>query len=59
MNRIILKLAIFIGFLILLNGCSAKILVPYEECAECQTGKGMGYCGSVSDVYEITKKENR
>ena len=40
-----------------INGCTSKVLLPYEECPECNVGKGEGYCGSVSDVYEFTKKE--
>ena len=42
---------------IFINGCTSKVLLPYEECPECDVGKGEGYFGSVADVYEYTKKE--
>ncbi len=53
-NKYILVLCLGVFFF---SGCS-KILIPYEENALCNVGKGVGYCGSVSDVYdEITQKE--
>jgi len=51
-----MKKLFIIGLTIMLfGGCSAKVLLPYEECPECVKGKGEGYCGSVSDVYKVTK----
>ncbi len=39
-------------FVIFFNGCSNKLLMPYEEETLCNAGRGTGYCGSVSDVKE-------
>lgn len=51
----IFKVAIFFIVLIGFSGCSTKILLPYEECPECVKGTGEGYCGSLTDVYNVTK----
>lgn len=59
MIKFIINIFLAILLMNILAGCSSKILLPYEECPECQTGKGLGYCGSVSDVYEITKAQTK
>lgn len=41
------------------TGCNNKIFMPYEEEPLCNTGKETGYCGSVSDVYDIKIKEQK
>ncbi len=41
---------------IIFSGC-ANILLPYKEAPSCSQGKNNGYCGSVSDVYKVTKKK--
>lgn len=38
------------------SGCG-NVLMPYKEKSSCTQGKYNGYCGSVSDVYNITKKK--
>ena len=38
------------------TGCS-NVLLPYKEAPSCSQGKQNGYCGSVSDVYKVTKKK--
>ena len=52
-------LTIGLSSIFILSGCSSKVFMPYEEEPLCNTGKGSGYCGSVSDVYEITIKEQQ
>lgn len=37
----------------LFGGCS-KVLLPYEEEANCQKGVDEGVCASMSEVYEYT-----
>ena len=44
-------------FILFFTGCSTKIFMSYEEQALCNLGQGAGYCGSVSEVYEVTIKE--
>lgn len=52
-----MKRVVFISIvLIIFSGCSSKILLPYEENALCNCGQGVGYCGSVSDVFAETTK---
>ena len=38
------------------SACSTKVFLPYEEEALCNCGQGVGYCGSVSDVYNEVRK---
>jgi len=51
-NSIFLMMIIIVIF----NGCS-NVLLPYKEKSSCSQGKYNGYCGSVSDVYKVTKKK--
>lgn len=51
----IIVLVVF-SILLLMTGCSSKVLTPYEDKALCDCGQGKGYCGSVSNVYETTKE---
>ena len=44
-------------FIILIS--NIFFFTPYEEEPLCKSGKGTGYCGSVSDVYEIKIKEQK
>lgn len=41
---------------IFFSACSTKVFLPYEEEALCNCGQGVGYCGSVSDVYNEVRK---
>lgn len=50
---------ILISNIFFFTGCSNKIFMPYEEEPLCNSGKGTGYCGSVSNVYEIKIKEQK
>jgi hypothetical protein len=52
-----ISLITFLSILIF-TGCNTKIFMPYEEEPLCQAGKETGYCGSVSDVYEVKIKED-
>lgn len=55
-----IKISISTVFILyLFTGCSGKVFMPYEEDPLCNSGKGSGYCGSVSDVYEITILEQQ
>jgi len=46
-----------IATIFLFTGCGSKIFMPYEEEPLCNAGKETGYCGSVSDVYELKIQE--
>ncbi|WP_418180604.1 hypothetical protein ACNSOL_00260 [Aliarcobacter lanthieri] len=52
-------LFVLISSVFILTGCGSKIFMPYEEEPLCNAGKGSGYCGSVSDVYEAKIKEQK
>lgn len=45
-----------ISIAICFSACSGKVFLPYEEEALCNCGQGVGYCGSVSDVYSEVRK---
>lgn len=45
--------------LLLLSGCSTKVLLPYEENSLCQRGANEGLCGSVSDIYKETIRSGK
>lgn len=55
MKKNTLYLVISMVITIFLSGCGSKILIPYDENALCNAGKGGGYCGSVSEVYKVTR----
>jgi len=43
---------------VITSSCSfTKFLLPYEEQPLCAKGVGKGYCGSVSDVYQESLRE--
>ncbi len=48
-------LILFAGFLFLLTSCS-RILLPYHEEPLCRKGPGVGFCGSLSEIYEDMEK---
>lgn len=52
------KFLFSVVFMLVLTGCSSKLLLPYEEDQLCQRGAGEGLCGSVSQVYKHTAKVN-
>lgn len=52
-----MKSLLVIGIVaIFFNGCT-NILLPYKDSPSCSQGKYNGYCGSVSDVYKVTKNK--
>jgi len=52
------KILLLIMLAVFSSGCSfTKILLPYEEQPLCAKGVGKGYCGSLSDVYQQSIKE--
>jgi len=50
---------LFILLLSLVFSCGTKIVLPYEEHQLCRKGADSGLCGSVSDVYDYTIKNNK
>lgn len=42
----------------LFNGC-ASILMPYAEEPLCKKGISGGYCGNLSEIYEVTKDKQQ
>jgi len=54
----VIKFILLIGLVFLLSGCS-QVFMPYQENPTCSKGKYNGYCGSVSDVYEIIEEKYR
>lgn len=56
MIKMLLSVILFVLFF---NGCSNKLLMPYEEETLCNAGRGTGYCGSVSDVKEYRDNMER
>ena len=52
------KILLLILITVITSSCSfTKMLLPYEEQPLCAKGVGKGYCGSVSDVYKESLKE--
>lgn len=47
------RTALVLSISILFGGCS-KVLLPYEEEANCKKGVDEGICASMSEVYEYT-----
>jgi len=55
------KISIFflvIGLLCGSSGCSS-VLLPYHENFLCERGKTGGYCGSLREVYEVIKYQEK
>lgn len=48
---------LIISISFLLGGC-ARVLLPYEEEANCKKGVDEGICASMSEVYEYTLEEH-
>jgi len=52
------KVLLLSALAVITSSCSfTKILLPYEEQPLCAKGVGKGYCGSLSDVYQQSIKE--
>ena len=52
------RILLLVGLAVSTSSCSfTKILLPYEEQPLCAKGVGKGYCGSLSDVYQQSIKE--
>ena len=52
------KILLLILITVITSSCSfTKMLLPYEEQPLCAKGVGKGYCGSVSDVYQESLRE--
>lgn len=49
---------LFATILFALTGC-ASMIMPYSDTPLCQKGAAAGYCGSITEVYEITNSEVR
>lgn len=52
------QMIVLIYVALLLNACSMKILLPYEEEPSCKRGQKEGMCGSVSEIYKTTTRIN-
>jgi len=52
----ILLLFLLILLLITMSGC-ASIIMPYTENPLCSKGQAGGYCGTITDVNEVTDRE--
>lgn len=55
MRRVIVGLLLFL-LLAGAGGC-ASIVMPYAEAPLCSKGVAGGYCGTVTDVNEVTDRE--
>ena len=44
-----------LGLSLFLTSCS-RILLPYHEEPLCKKGPGVGFCGSLSEIYEDMEK---
>jgi len=53
--RIIMSI-ILLTMILSLNGC-AQALMPYAENPLCSKGVAGGYCGTITDVNEVTDRE--
>lgn len=57
MKQSLIVLIICVSLCLFSFGC-ASLVMPYAEEPLCKKGIAGGYCGSLSDVYEISEMEH-